>query len=67
MNKTGCSAVVAHLSGGQVVAGSNPVTPNFLFVTIYIQRVIFPLFSVYKLSSFICYLVQKLFFYPYKI
>ncbi len=27
---TGCSAVVAHLSGGQVVAGSNPVTPRNL-------------------------------------
>ncbi len=66
MNKTGCSAVVAHLSGGQVVAGSNPVTPNVLFVAIYIQRVICSLFSVYKLFSFISYLVQKLFFLLYK-
>ncbi len=31
MANTGCSAVVAHLSGGQGVAGSNPVTPIVIF------------------------------------
>lgn len=28
MEQTGCSAAVAHQSGGLAVAGSNPVTPN---------------------------------------
>jgi len=48
MNKTGCSAVVAHLSGGQVVAGSNPVTP----ILIFLKEIPLNLQMIYQFLSF---------------